>query len=94
MHPKSCQTVDNIAANPLCPFLTPEERTTMETSIWMLPASLPHTWSQEYRRARASIADFAQGWTPDIQAKVLSRWREYGYGDKKIGPPRPPHLSE
>lgn len=82
MHPKSYQTVDNIAANPLCPFLTPEERTTMETSIWMMPASLPHSWSEEYRRDHASVSDFAQGWTRDIQDKVLSRWREYGYSDK------------
>lgn len=81
MHPKhGYYTVDNVPANPLSPFVTPEDRETHETSLFVMNATLPPHWSKEYRDAHTHAVDFERGWSQDVQRKVLDRWtKDYGF---------------
>jgi hypothetical protein len=69
-------------ANPLIPYLTPQEREKRETSQWIMNATFPYEWSKEYRETHAQMCgDFESGWSEEVKKKALERWREYGYGE-------------
>lgn len=78
MHPDRYEVFRGVQANPLIPFLTPEEREARETSLWIMNATFPTNWPASYRKTHTLVADFKNGWSHEIQSKVLSRWKEYG----------------
>jgi phenylphosphate carboxylase alpha subunit len=81
MHPDRYEVFKGVQANPLIPFLTPEERETNETSVWIMNATFPTHWTAPYRKTHTQVADFKNGWSAEMQSRVLSRWREYGYDE-------------
>lgn len=79
MHPEAYEVFRGVFANPLLPFLRPEERASSETSLWIMNATFPSSWSAEYRKTHTQVADFKNGWSESVQSRVLARWQEYGY---------------
>jgi len=79
MHPDRYEVFRGVSANPLIPFLTPEERANRETSLWIMDATFPTGWSPEYRKTHTQVADFKNAWSDEVQRKVIERWTEYGY---------------
>ncbi len=73
--------VKGLPANPLCPNLTPLERERHESSLWVMDATIPYHWSQQYREDHTKVSDFTHGWSEETKRKILARWKEYGYGD-------------
>jgi phenacrylate decarboxylase len=81
MHPDRYEVFRGVPANPLIPFLTPEERETRETSLWIMNATFPTHWTAQYRKTHTQVADFKNGWSAETQRRVVARWKEYGYDD-------------
>ena len=80
LHPKNgVHIVTNKVANPLIPWLTPEERETRITSGVLFDATFPSYWTKEYLQKHCMVVDFERGWPKESTEKVLSRWSEYGY---------------
>jgi 4-hydroxy-3-polyprenylbenzoate decarboxylase len=79
MHPERFEVFKGVSANPLIPYLTPEERANRETSLWIMNATFPSSWSPEYRKTHTQVADFKNAWSEDVRRKVVERWAEYGY---------------
>lgn len=79
MHPDRYEVFRGVSANPLIPFLTPEERAARETSLWIMNATFPPGWSPEYRNTHTQVADFKHAWSDEVKHKVIERWTEYGY---------------
>jgi 4-hydroxy-3-polyprenylbenzoate decarboxylase len=80
MHPERFEVLRGVTANPLIPFLTPEERECRETSLWLMDATFPSGWTDEYRDAHTRVADFKNAWSEEIRRTVVERWNEYGFG--------------
>lgn len=58
----------------LIPFLSAEERLTGDGAYMLLDG----TWPLESREI-PKVSSFARLWPEEIQARVLSRWKEYGF---------------
>jgi phenylphosphate carboxylase alpha subunit len=80
MHPERFEVFSGVSANPLIPYLTPEERKCRETSLWVMDATFPYNWSDEYRHAHTRVADFKNAWSDELRRRVVERWSEYGFG--------------
>jgi 4-hydroxy-3-polyprenylbenzoate decarboxylase len=86
LHPaKGIHVIGDKVANPLIPWLSPEERNSRVTSGAYFDARFPHNWSAEYRESHCAVVDFEHGWPREIQERVLERWTEYGYADPPTG---------
>lgn len=81
MNPESYEVVRGLPVNLLWPWLTPEERQRREGGLWVMDASFPFDWSEDYREKHTAVSDFKHGWTEPTKQNVLARWREYGYED-------------
>ncbi|MBF6567591.1 MAG: UbiD family decarboxylase [Candidatus Binataceae bacterium] len=81
MNPENFDTIKGIGANTLYPWLTPEMRERKQLPFFIIDATFPYHWPQEYRDAHTKVSDFKHGWTEETKRKVLARWKEYGYGD-------------
>ncbi len=81
MNPSNYEVVRGVPANPLCPSLTPLERECHESSLWVMDATIPYHWSQQYREDHTKVSDFTHGWSEETKRKILARWKDYGYGD-------------
>ncbi|RMG56493.1 MAG: UbiD family decarboxylase [Acidobacteria bacterium] len=81
MHPDRFEVLRDLPANPLIPYLTPEDRQRHVTSQWVMEATFPADWDATYREAHTVVADFAHAWSEKVQRQVLDRWTEYGYGE-------------
>ena len=66
------------AAAFLLPFLPPKERLSGEGSYILFDCTWPKDWPKEAIPKKAS---FDTLWPKEIQKKVLSNWRNYGYKD-------------
>jgi UbiD family decarboxylase len=87
LHPKNgIHQVNDKVANPLIPWLTPEERRDRHTWGAFLDARFPHTWTAEYRDTHTRVVDFENGWPAEIRERVLRRWTEYGFADPSKSP--------
>jgi 4-hydroxy-3-polyprenylbenzoate decarboxylase len=67
--------------NSLMPWNGPEERATRESKGVFFDARFPSHWPEEYLQEHASPITFETGWPQEVSARVLDRWKEYGYGD-------------
>lgn len=81
MNGENIELIRNVAANALFPWLTPAQRQSKEQSLWVMDATFPYEWPAEYREEHTKISDFKNGWTEPTKQMILSRWKEYGYGD-------------
>ncbi|MGH7905528.1 MAG: UbiD family decarboxylase [Candidatus Binataceae bacterium] len=81
MRPSNYEVIRNIHAMPLTAWLSPEERAAGKSEMFVMDATLPYEWPQEYREAHTRVADFNRAWSGKMKDTVLNRWREYGYGD-------------
>ena len=81
MNPQSYEILPDMPVNALYAWVTPEQRVTRESSAWVMDARFPHHWTEDYRKAHATVSDFKHGWSQGSKDKVLARWKEYGYGD-------------
>lgn len=84
MNADTLSSVKDLGANPLYPWLTPIQRARHQAPIWVLDTTFPFDWDAEYRKTETGVSDFANGFSEEMKAKVLSRWEEYGYGDVRI----------
>jgi phenylphosphate carboxylase alpha subunit len=64
------------------PWVKPEDRAIKRGSKVYFDATFPPEWDHEYR---PQIVDFERAWPDDVKAKVLDRWREYGFRDDPSG---------
>ena len=69
--------------NPCMPYGTPEERARKETTRWVMNATFPTDWSPAYKEENTRVVGFKHAWSKEIQDKVLARWSEYGFAEKK-----------
>lgn len=79
MHPENYHIIRRVPANPLMPYLKPSERLTMESCYWIMDATFPLDWSNEYRLDNTQVVDFRNSWSLEVQEKVIKRWKEYGF---------------
>jgi phenylphosphate carboxylase alpha subunit len=81
MNPETYEVIRGRGANSLCAWLTPEERERREAGAWVIDATFPYHWSKQYREDHTRVSDFEHGWSGETKAKILARWKDYGYGD-------------
>lgn len=81
MNADTLTKVSGISANPLYAWLTPAQRNSREAPVWVMDTTFPYGWDPEYLAVNTKASDFANGFSDETKAKVLSRWDEYGYGD-------------
>ena len=75
MHPvRDIHVKSRAPSHALFPFLSPEERANLTGAAVCFDATFPHEW----KNAAPRIADFDHSWSKEVQALVLSRWKEYG----------------
>lgn len=80
LHPKNgIHIVGSKVANPLIPWLSPEDRTNRVTHGALLDATFPSYWTKEYLDQHCLVVDFERGWPREVTEKVLKRWSDYGY---------------
>lgn len=83
MHPRQFEVIDRTMYNPCMPYGTPEERERKETTRWVMNATFPTDWSAAYKAENTRVVGFNQAWSKEVQDRVLSRWSEYGFPEKK-----------
>ena len=81
MNGENYEVIRNVPANMLFPWLTPAQRQRREASVWVMDATFPYDWTPEYLQEHTRVSDFKHAWSEGMKEKVLTRWKEYGYGD-------------
>lgn len=80
VHPvRDIHVIKRAPGSPLFPFLSAEERSTLTGAAVYYDATFPFEWKEN----TPSIVDFQHAWPQEIRERVLSRWREYGFGEDK-----------
>ena len=60
----------------LVPFLAPEEREKADGAYMLLDGTWPTDWPAQ---AVPAVSSFATLWPKEIQEKVLTKWKDYGF---------------
>lgn len=77
VHPvRDVWQVPHAYTSPLVPFLSAEERRTSDGAYMLLDGTWPADLPQN---EIPKVSSFNRLWPEELQAKVLSRWQEYGF---------------
>jgi 4-hydroxy-3-polyprenylbenzoate decarboxylase len=78
-HPKRGITVvENTFVSQLTPFLDPDERRSFRGAFALYDCTWPVNWNQDQIPIKAS---FKTIYPKEIQQKVLTKWKQYGFKD-------------
>ncbi|PYJ68078.1 MAG: UbiD family decarboxylase [Verrucomicrobia bacterium] len=79
-HPKrGIVQVENVPGHPLLPFLSPEEKSKHIGAYALFDCTWPREWPREAIPVKASFDNI---WPKEVQEKILTNWRAYGYLEK------------
>lgn len=77
VHPaKDIHILNSTPCGTLTPFLWDDERPYGRGARAVFDANFPYEWPAN---RKPTIVDFEHAWPADVQERVLSRWREYGF---------------
>jgi UbiD family decarboxylase len=76
VHPvRDIHIKERAPGSPLFPFLSAEERATLNGAVVCYDATFPFEWKEK----TPQIVDFQHAFSKEIQQLVLLRWKEYGF---------------